>query len=106
MRCIAALVLVLGSGVALADGEIRLDVELGKTIEKDVGYARGWRCDDPSLVNADLVTRDDRNIWIVTGAKLGHTMCRVGTDPTVPRYYVFDLYVVEPKAPPVPAPKR
>jgi hypothetical protein len=99
MRRVAALALVLGSGTALADGEIRLDVELGKTIEKDVGYSRGWMCDDPSLINADLVTRDDRNVWIVTGAKLGHTLCRVGTDLSVPRYYVFDLHVVEPKPP-------
>ncbi|HTR50226.1 MAG TPA: hypothetical protein VMJ10_05920 [Kofleriaceae bacterium] len=89
--------LVLASSVALADGEIRLDVELGKQVEVDVGYVRGWMCDDPSLVTAEIVTREDRNVWIVTGAKLGHTLCRVGTDPTMPRHYVFDLHVVEPK---------
>ena len=93
-----ALAFVFASSTALADGEIRLDVELGKKLEVDVGIARGWMCDDPSLVTAELVTRDDRNIWIVSGAKLGHTLCRVGTDPSLPRYYLFDLHVVEPKS--------
>ncbi len=91
-----ALALGLLSSVALAEGEVRLSVELGKRVEVNVGYARGWFCDDPSLIQADLVTRDDHNVWIVTGAKLGQTMCRVGTDAYAPAY-VFDLHVVPAK---------
>jgi hypothetical protein len=83
---------VLAAGVARADGK-RVDVELAKTIEIKVDYARGWLCDDASLVKADVVTRDDVNFWVVTGAKLGATTCRVGTDPSLPSY-VFDVHVV------------
>lgn len=73
--------------------ELSLRVEIGKTVERSVGYARGWTCDDPSLVTAELVTRDDHNVWIVTGKKLGSTQCRVGTDPYGVAY-VFDVRVV------------
>lgn len=58
-----------------------LVIEIGKTLETKVGYARGWSCDDPTLVTAELVTRDEQNVWIVTGQKTGSTQCRVGTDP-------------------------
>ncbi len=92
-----ALALVLASATALADGEIRLEVTVGKTIRKNVGYARGWMCDDPSLVTADLVTVDDHNEWIVKGEKVGTTLCRVGTQPMTPVYYVFELHVVAAK---------
>jgi hypothetical protein len=96
-RALAAAMMLLATSSALADGELRLDVELGKTVERDVAYARGWFCDDPSLVHADLVTRGDRNVWIVTGAKLGVTLCRVGTNPAVPPSYVFEVRVVPAK---------
>ena len=92
-----ALALVLTATTALADGEIKLEVQLGKRVEKNVGYARGWMCDDPSLVTADLVTKDDHNVWIVTGEKLGKTLCRVGTQPMTPVYYVFEVTVVPAK---------
>lgn len=81
---------------ARADGEIPLDVELGKVTEVKVHSARGWFCDDPSLVQAELVTRDDTNVWRVSGAKLGTTMCRVGTNPGL-LHYVFAVRVVEAK---------
>jgi len=73
--------------------EPSLRVEIGKTVERLVGYARGWTCDDPSLVTAEVVTRGDHNVWIVTGKKLGSTKCRVGTDPYGVSY-VFDVRVV------------
>ena len=72
------LALVLVPAVAMAGELPRLDVELGKSVEQNVQSARGWMCDDPSLITADLVTRDNRNVWIVKGVKLGHTLCRVG----------------------------
>ncbi len=94
-RVVFAGLLVAASG-AVANGQSGLQLELGKKVEINVGYARGWMCDDPSFVQADLVTRGDHNVWIVTGVKLGQTMCRVGTDPFA-YSYVFDVRVVAPK---------
>ncbi len=98
----AALVVVL-AGVAAADAPTpppRVDVEVGKTVEANVGYIRGgWMCDDPSLVTAELVTRNDTNYWIVTGKKAGTTQCRIGS-PLHPPYIVYDLVVT------TPAPKK
>ena len=87
MRILAAAVLALA-----AQGAIPLSVDLGKTVERDVGNATGWFCDDPSLVTAELVTRGEVNVWRVTGAKPGSTQCRVGTDPTRASF-VFDVTV-------------
>ena len=91
-----ALLVLLAASLAHADGEPRLEVEMGRTYEIDVGMARGWMCDDPSLISADLVTRGERNIWIVKGAKLGATLCRVGTDPALV-HYVYAVQVVPAK---------
>lgn len=80
-------------------------VEVGKTVEYNVVYARGWSCDDPSLVEARIATRGDQNFWIVKGAKVGITQCRVGTDPYAASY-VFDVRVVARKSgPPAAKPK-
>jgi hypothetical protein len=94
-RIIAVAVLFAATAAHAGEGT-RLDVEAGKTVEVVVGYATGWFCDDPSLVRAQLVTRNDRNVWIVTGVKLGSTECRVGTDPAR-AHYLFDLHVVKAK---------
>ncbi|MDB4955464.1 MAG: hypothetical protein JWO36_3033 [Myxococcales bacterium] len=95
MSRVALVICLLVTGLARADGT-RLEVELGKTVERDVGIATGSFCDDPSLVTTDLVTRNDRNVWIVRGAKLGTTLCRVGTDPTRP-HFVFEVHVTRPR---------
>lgn len=88
-----ALALLVVAAVARADdGVVRLDVAVGATVEQDVMIARGWFCDDPSLVKADLVTRGDHNFWIVTGVKPGTTQCRVGTD-LYRVHYVFEVRV-------------
>ena len=91
MRWIASVLLI--AATARADEINRVDVEVGGTIEQNVAYARGWMCDDPSLITADMVTRDDHNVWIVKGVKVGHTQCRVGLD-RLRVYYVFDVHVV------------
>jgi hypothetical protein len=97
--CAVVMVAVLATAaVARADGEVPLEVELGNTVELKVYSARGWFCDDPTLVQAELVTRDDTNVWRVSGAKLGSTLCRVGTNPAL-LHYVFAVKVVEPKKP-------
>jgi len=92
MRWLALVVLVV-VGTAHAEDTPRVDIELGATVEKNVAYARGWMCDDPSLLTAQMVTRDDHNAWIAKGVKIGETTCRVGLDHTRV-YYVFDVHVV------------
>jgi hypothetical protein len=81
----------IGFPSAAGDG-IALSVEVGYKIGRDVGNATGWFCDDPSLVDATIVTRDDINTWVVTGLKVGETQCRVGTDPSRATF-VFDVTV-------------
>jgi hypothetical protein len=78
------------------EGTTVVSVEVGKTIERDVGLARGWFCEDPAIVKADLVTRGERNVFVATGLKVGVTRCRVGTDPGVPPWFVFGVRVVAP----------
>jgi hypothetical protein len=93
-RGLAAL-LLLGA-VAHADpppAPNKLEVEVGKTVERDVGLLRGYFCDNASLISAQLVTRNNVNVWIVTGMKVGKTQCRVG-DYTRPAL-LFDVTVKE-----------
>ena len=68
---------------ALADpvvGETSVEVAVGSTISLDVGFARGLRCDDTSIVRAEL--RGDTptsNRLFITGLRRGVTQCRAGT---------------------------
>lgn len=94
LRC--STIVVAGWLVAMATAgaqESALVIELGKTVERNVGYARGWACDDPDLVTADLATRGDHNVWVATGKRLGSTLCRIGTDPYGVSH-VFNVRVV------------
>jgi hypothetical protein len=97
MRGLAVLVVIatVASAVLADPAPNRIEVEVGRTAERDVGMLRGFFCDDPSLIAADLVTRGQTNIWVVTGAKVGTTQCRVG-DHTRPAL-VFDVIVKAPK---------
>jgi hypothetical protein len=90
---VAAIAVLLAVAGARAGDAPRLDVPLGKTIEVDASALRGWMCDDPTLVRAELVTRGDHNVWRVTGAKLGTTACRIGTAPYGP-HVVYEVHVV------------
>lgn len=92
-----ALALLLVAATAYADDVPRVDVEVGASVEKNVEYARGFMCDDPSLVSVEMVTRDDHNVWIVKGVKVGETMCRVGMD-RLRVHYVFDVHVLPKRA--------
>jgi hypothetical protein len=80
-----------------APGAIPLQVTVGETVEVDVAYARGLRCDDLSIIRADLVTKNDHNFLVVTGLKVGQTQCRAGTSLTVPPWFLFDIHVVAAK---------
>ena len=75
-----------------ADGSGRVELNVGETIELDVGNALGWFCDDPGLVSAQIVFYEGHNAWVVTGANPGTTQGRVGT--TVGRAsYLFEVGV-------------
>ncbi len=90
-------IVALLAGAAHADGT-RLDVPVGHTVEVNVGYARGIVCDDTTVVEADIVTRDDSNIFVVKGLKVGDTTCRVGTDIDRVQHFLFNVHVAQPPA--------
>ena len=95
-----AILVALLAGPALADdAPRRIVVELDATVEVNVGYAVGFRCDDPKLINASMTTRDDHNVFIVKGVTVGKTQCRVGTNPQRPST-LFDVVVTEKTAKP------
>jgi hypothetical protein len=73
----------------------RLEVAVGKTVEVDVGYARGLLCDDTTFIDAQLVTRGESNVFVVKGLSAGATLCRVGTDLNRVAHFVFDVRVVQ-----------
>ena len=89
---------LLAMWIAVDDGDKprRLDVKVGKTVEVDVGYTRGFRCDDLAAIEVVIQTRETRdattNVFVVKGVREGSTQCRVGTDlhgPTI----LFDVRV-------------
>lgn len=96
--CLAA-ALLAASGIAHAQYVPEtIDVEVGKTITRDVGGAIGYQCDDPSLVSATLRTvefegRPATNVFTVTGVRTGRTQCRVGLDYSRPSV-LFEVRVV------------
>ncbi|MBX3157893.1 MAG: hypothetical protein KF773_18130 [Deltaproteobacteria bacterium] len=74
-----------------------IDVEVGKSVARDVGGAIGYQCDDPSLISATLRTvelegRPPTNVFTVTGVRPGATRCRVGLDYSRPSV-LFDVRV-------------
>ena len=78
----------------LADDALRLDVAVGETVERDVGYAIGLQCDDLTIVRAELRPgTPESNRFSVTGLNVGTTLCRVGTAPERPAY-LFDIHVI------------
>lgn len=108
---IAALAMVLASGApgapgagrALADDAApaapRIDVAVGQTVERDVGFAIGLLCDDLTILRAELrASTPESNRFSVTGVKEGTTMCRVGTAPSRPSF-VFEIHVVAARRP-------
>lgn len=79
-------------GILVKGDYPRVDVEVGKTTEYNVGYHRyRWFCDDPSLLTGDLITKGDANYFVITGVKAGSTQCRVGTERE--GFTVLNLYV-------------
>jgi hypothetical protein len=81
------------AGVARADEPPRIEIAVGETAERAVGFALGLRCDDPSIVRAELEPASpDSNVFRATGLAPGTTTCRVGTAPSRPSF-VFEIRV-------------
>ena len=80
--------------IAVDDGDKpkRIDVKVGKTVEVDVGYAIGVRCDDLALIEVAMQTKETTNYFVVKGVREGTTQCRVGTEPQRPSI-LFDVRV-------------
>ena len=93
-----ALVILLATTASadVSDGINRESISVGQTIEREVGYAIGVRCDDPDTVTAEMKARSaETNVLLLTGKRAGKTTCRAGTDPNRVSY-VFEI-VVKPK---------
>ena len=92
-----ALLLVASSAFAdVGDGINHESIRVGQTIEREVGYAIGVRCDDPEIVTAEMKPRSaETNVLVITGKRIGKTMCRAGTDPNRVSY-VFSITVTAP----------
>jgi hypothetical protein len=72
----------------------RIELGVGETVQRDVGFAMGLLCDDFAVIRAELRTAtSESNLFEVTGVKPGDTVCRVGTAPSRPSY-VFRIHVV------------
>ena len=76
------------------DATRRLDVPLGSTVEIEVGYAVGFRCDNVEIIEPEMKRKSDKmNVFVVKGLALGHTQCRVGLAAQGPTT-LFDVQVV------------
>jgi hypothetical protein len=92
-----ALILCAVAATARADDAARIDVAVGETIEREVGFAIGLQCDDLTIIRAELrAGTPESNSFSVTGVTAGTTTCRVGTAPSRPSY-VFEIRVVAPR---------
>ena len=73
----------------------RIELRVGETVERDVGFALGYRCDDPALIRAEVRAKSEQvNAFVVTGLGAGVTRCRVGTDPHRPSV-VYEIRVLQ-----------
>jgi hypothetical protein len=86
--------------VAAAEEVHEIVVAVGQTVERDVAWAMGHHCDDPELVRAEMRNKDrESNLFVVTGRKVGKTLCRAGTYHVEGRpTYLFEVTVVPARA--------
>lgn len=109
LRVLLVTALCAAPALARAEDRVPLTVELGATVTTKVGFAMGHMCDDESIVRGEMKngTAED-NLFVVTGKKLGTTLCRAGTMQDRPTI-LFEITVVPPKAKaaaPKPKPSR
>jgi len=96
-RLAVLLALCSFAAIAFADEErLAITVEVGKTVETEVGFAMGHLCDDETLVRAEMKNKNaETNVFAVTGVKVGTTLCRAGTATVENRpTYLFEVTVV------------
>lgn len=96
---IAALVSVLGGSANADDATRRIEIVVDATVETDVGMLIGFRCDDPKMIDAQVKTVGDHNVFVVKGVAAGKTQCRVGTD-VARSGMLFDVVVTDKPATP------
>ena len=93
MRRWTLAVLAVGH-VAFADTP-KLVIPVGKTVEREVGIAIGYRCDEPTAI-VEIAMRqksESTNVAVITGKKAGVTTCRFGLDP-MSYSVVYEIRVV------------
>jgi len=97
---VVAFALLVVPAAATADDVQTVVVAVGQTVARDVGWAMGHHCDDPELVRAEMRNKDqETNAFVVTGRKIGKTLCRVGTYQVEGRpTYLFEVTVVPARA--------
>ncbi len=86
---------------AWADDAVkRIEVEVDKTVEVEVGRLIGFHCDQPKLIDAQMKTRRDTrgdvNVFVVKGVTAGTTLCRIG-GAALGASQLFEVVVREPK---------
>ncbi len=94
---IAVLLALCTSAIAFADEDrLAIKVEVGKTVETEVGFAMGFLCDDETVVQGEMHNKNaDTNVFAVKGLVVGTTLCRVGTVTVENRpTYLFEVTVV------------
>jgi hypothetical protein len=91
----SALVLFALAAPVAADPGDRIVVTVGQSEQRDVGMARGFSCDDPSLVRVEMKTVSRKsNVATLTGLAEGKTHCRIGTYAGLPSV-VVEVVVVK-----------
>jgi hypothetical protein len=92
---IAILASLLAAPASADNGPPRIAVTVGETVEVNVGYAVGFRCDDLKLISAGMVTRDGTNVFVVKGLAAGKTLCRVGNETQASPSVLYEIVVTE-----------
>lgn len=79
-------VLAASQAASAADDEVvTIEIATGETLEIEVGYARMFRCDDMSFLDAEVRNKNpSTNVFIVHGRAPGSTLCRVGLEENRP----------------------
>src|SRR4051794_3974441 len=92
----ALVFLAAAAAPVAADGEIPIKVIVGKSVATDVGFARGSYCDDTDIARAEMREKTaETNSFVVTGVKVGTTLCRAGSATDLGRpSYVYKVTVV------------
>ena len=104
MRWLVLSALLVTAVPAGAEDREPLEVEVGQTVSREVGYAMGYLCDDETILHAEMRNgTPDNNLFVVTGKKPGTTLCRAGTVENRPTV-LFEVKVIEP--PPAKPAKR